>query len=142
MQNGSPAEAAYGEQRANGWSRIDMLLALYESGINKVKSAIEATEAGDQLAANNHRLRTMKVVQGIAAGLDIDDSEVVNSIASLCEFMSHALEVGSMEQLLATEKVLITLRDGFKSIRAEAVALEKNGDIPPIDSTSAFQFTV
>ena len=135
-------EEAYGKRRAQSWSRIDMLLALYESGISRLTLAISATENGETVAANQHRLKAMGIVQGIAAGLEMNDSEIVKSIARLCEFISHAIREGTVAKLESAKTVLSTLRDGFTSIREEAVALEEGGTIPRIDSNSAFNFTV
>lgn len=136
------AESAYGKRRAQSWARIDMLLALYHSGISSISLAIDAAKGSDEVAANQHRLKAMSVIHGIMAGLDMKDSEITQSIGRLCEFISHALQDGSIHNLEVAKKVLSTLRDGFAAIREEAIELEENGTIAGVDLESAFNLTV
>ncbi len=85
------AKQVYEAQRAQGWTRADMLIALYDSGITSLHGTREAVMSGDMAAATTHRLKALRVVHALAAGLDMSQGEIPQQIARLCEYMQNAL---------------------------------------------------
>ena len=125
---------AYQQHRANEWYRIDMLLALYDAAIRNVDAAIAAASRGDADLTRKHRHKALRIVLELYAGLDLSYGEVPQRVAQLCEFMQHVLLTSESPQLASVRTVLRSLQEGFREIRAEAIALERAGKIPGVDS--------
>lgn len=127
---------AYQQQSPPCWTRIDMLLALFDGGIQRCEEAIAALERSDDRAARNLRNKARLIVCGLASGVIADDDPVTTNILRLYEYALHALGQGGIDDVRSVRKVLGILREGFQKIRPEAVALERQGVIPPIQSVS------
>ena len=120
----------YKQQRALGWTRVDMLLALYDAAIRDLHQAIEAYENENKDIAQQKRLHASRIVVQLQVGLDFDYGEIPQRIAQLCEFVQHCLLTGGLDEVKSALKVLGTLRDAFATIRDEAVSMEAAGQIP------------
>jgi flagellin-specific chaperone FliS len=123
----------YRQQRALGWTRVDLLLALYSSAIRDIDDALTAIDKNDTEASQQKRNHAMRVVLQLQTGLDFDYGELPLNVFRLCEFVQHALLTGEKERLASARGVLATLHDAFETIRAEAVELEGRGDVPPVE---------
>ncbi|MCA9188462.1 MAG: flagellar export chaperone FliS [Pirellulaceae bacterium] len=132
----------YKQQKRVGWTRVDMLIALYDAGIRNIRQCREAMSEGNPSQTQQHRLHALRIILEIQAGLDSKYGEVPNNIARLCDFCSHALLHGDSTQLATAEHVLQTVRDGFAGIRDEAAALEMEGQIPPLADANYVHTTV
>jgi flagellin-specific chaperone FliS len=119
-----------------------MLIALYDSGITSLNGAREAQRGGDPLAANTHRLKALRVVHALAAGLDLSHGEVPQQIARLCEYMQHSLLAATPESIESALKIMNTLRDAFSAVRDQAAELERLGQIPQPHVTNSLRVTV
>jgi flagellin-specific chaperone FliS len=119
-----------------------MLLALYRSGISSLDAAIDASESGKTADANLHRLKALRVIYGIAAGLDMNHGSVADQIARLCEFSQFALQDHTVDSMKSVRDILKTLRSAFEEIREDAVLLEQKGVIPRIDMDSTVEISV
>jgi flagellin-specific chaperone FliS len=131
----------YRQQRAFGWTRIDMLLALYDGAMQRIEQAREAMERGDTPAAQPLLLRAQRIVVELHAGLDLRHGQLPHDFQRLYGFVLHALSAGTGRHLAAALDVLRTLRDGLAGIRDETVRLERSGTIPPVDQDRLLQAT-
>ena len=128
--------AAYQEQSSPSWTRIDMLLALYDGAVQRCEEALAALEQNDEKTANKKLFKARLIVMGLVSGVVADGDPVTTNILRLYEFALHVLEKGGTDNVRAALDVLRVLREGFQKIRPEAVDLERQGVIPPINSTS------
>lgn len=127
------------KQSTPAWTRIDMLLALFNGGIERCEQALEAMERQDRTAAKNLLVKARLIVLGLASGVVLDGDPVTTTIVQLYEYAQHALGQGSAEDVRGALGVLRTLRDGFQKIRDEAITLERSGVIPPLDPASSLR---
>lgn len=127
---------AYQRQSPPSWTRIDMLLALFDGGIERCEQALEAMERQDERATRNLLHKARLIVCGLASGVISDGDPVTTNILRLYEFALHVLKEGGVEEVRGVRNVLSILRDGFQKIRPEAVALEREGVIPPIQEAA------
>lgn len=125
----------YERNRASGWTRIDMLLALYDGAIARLEQAHGALARGDTREAAPLLLRTQRIVVELLGGIDLAYGEVPRNLQRLYLFVLQALAPASPTSIAGALKVLRTLRDGLQEVRSEAVELERSGTIPPVDSS-------
>ena len=135
------AHDIYKQQQAVGWTRIDMLLALYDGAIERTEKARDAIARGDRSAAVAPLLRAQRIVAELFAGLDLGYGELPRDLQRLYVFVLRSITQGTPEHLGAALDVLRTLREGLAGIRSEAVELERSGAIPPADIERGLQAT-
>jgi flagellin-specific chaperone FliS len=128
--------AKYQQQPSPCWTRIDMLLALYDGAIERCEQALAALERQERDAAALLLSKARLIVSGLASGVLADGDPVTTDMLRLYEYVLHALGQGGSENIRGALGVLHTLREGFQGIRAEAVALERGGALPPIGAAS------
>lgn len=121
------------------WTRIDMLLALFDGGIERCEQALAALERQDHATAKKLLVKARLIVMGLASGVIADGDPVTTTILQLYEYADHALTQGGIEDVRGVRKVLGNLREGFQKVRPEAVELERRGILPPINTTSTMQ---
>jgi flagellar protein FliS len=131
--------ATYQQQTTPAWTRIDMLLALFDGGIERCEQALAALQRQDLRGAKNLLAKARLIVLGLASGVVPDGDRVTTTMLQLYEYAQHALAQGSIEDVQGALNVLRILREGFQKIRDEAVDLERRGLIPSIQSTSTLQ---
>ena len=124
-----PIETMFG-----GWTRIDMLLALYDRAIASVRGAQIAEKEGNEALFAEKYLDAQKCVLAIHGGLKPDEHDVAYDIARLLHFiLTRITEHNFNEAAHFLEK----LRSGFEAIHEEATELERQGKIPPLDLASS-----
>lgn len=131
--------ATYQRQTAPSWTRIDMLMALFDGGVERCEQALAALERQDHRAAKNLLTKARLIVLGLASGVVLDGDPVTTTIVQLYEYAQHALGQGNVADVRGALNVLRILREGFQKVRAEAVDLERRGLIPPINNTSTLR---
>ena len=129
--------ATYQRQFAPSWTRIDMLLALFDGGVERCEQALAALERQDQRAAKKFLVKARLIVMGLASGVIPDGDPLTTTLLRLYEYAQHALGQGSVEDVRGALNVLRNLREGYRKIRPEAVDLERRGLIPPINDAPA-----
>jgi flagellin-specific chaperone FliS len=123
------------QQGAAGWTRIDMLLALYDGLIDRLRQAVTALEANDAGTAGPMLMRAQTLVMELLAGVNPEAGDPSSrDLLRLYDFIANAIAQGDRRQLESAIRVLVTLREGFQGIRAEAAQLERDGVIPPLHS--------
>jgi len=119
------------ENLVNGWTRIDMLLALYDRAIAAVLLAKKAVAENDANLLASATLETNKYILALHSGLNVEADPVAENVARLLTFVMTRFEEQNFDEaVLFLEK----LRSSFDQIREEATALEKAGKIPPLNS--------
>jgi len=133
---------AYKQRSTAGMTRVDMLLALFDSVVEQLKQAHEALAQNDSESARPFLAKAQLIVAGLASGIDPGQGELAVNSLRLYEFVSHCLHSGTVKEVEAAVKLLEILRDGFLEIRTEAVQLERAGTIPPADTIRLLQASV
>lgn len=131
--------ATYQRQSTPSWTRIDMLLALLDGGVERCEQALAALQRQDQRAAKQLLVKARLIVLGLASGVVPDGDPVTTTLLQVYEFAQHALGQGSVEDVQGALNVLRIVREGFQKIRPEAVELERKGVIPPVNTTSTLR---
>ena len=128
---------AYGQQvTIGGWTRIEMLLAIYDKAIEAISLAQESKLAADETGYTTHMLAAQKAVLAIHAGLKPDTDDVAFNVARLLHFVLGCIE---NDNLVDAIKILENMRSGFAAIADEANQLEAEGQIPPLQETNAYE---
>lgn len=133
--NNYKQQDAYG-----GWTRIEMLLSIYDLAIDSLTEAHRLSDCEDQQDEfAYHFIKAQKAILAIHAGLKPDEHEVAYNIARLLHFVLTCLEGRKFADAI---QVLQNLRDGFQAIQSEANQLEHNGEIPPVESADPYTVSV
>ncbi|QEG23352.1 flagellar protein FliS [Mariniblastus fucicola] len=122
-----------------GWTRIDLLLQLYDRAIEKMSDCQTALDANNDSAYVQSFVDAQKTVLAIHSGLKADEHDVAFNVARLLHFVLQSLADKKFADAI---KVMKELRDGFGAIEAEANELELTGKIPPMDTVDMFRATV
>ena len=118
------------ENQFSGWTRIDMLLALYERAISETMAAKEAKLAGDENRLAQKLIVANRLMLALHGGLKIDEYPLAMDIARLLNFVVFRLEQHNFDEAI---HFLEKTKSAYESIRDEAASLEKNGTIPALN---------
>ncbi len=121
-----------------GWTRIDMLLALYDRTISAIHMAQAAKDSGDSIQLGTRILEANRMILGLHSGLDTDRYPLAVDVARLLNFVTLRLEEQKFDESV---HFLKKLRDSFSQIRDEATELEKKGTIPPLVDANSLDTT-
>ena len=124
----------YRNAKAISWTRIDMLLVIYEAAIEALDRGIAILESQDHSHLPPARIDAQRKVLLIAEGLSIDEDPTAAHIMSLCIFVLDQVQSDSLEQWKTSVKLLETLHDGFQEIADDARELERTGQIPQLQT--------
>lgn len=124
----------YRKDEPTGWTRIDLLLALYDKALERLDRAEAALAAGDPETALPQLAKTQLIVTELASGIRIEvNPEANTNMLRLYEYVVHELVSATPAAIENARKVMRTLREGFEAIRAEANELERTGRLPAAD---------
>ncbi|MBL8849704.1 MAG: flagellar protein FliS [Planctomycetaceae bacterium] len=132
---------SYQRNAASAWTRIDLLLTVYDVGIQTAHGALNALAQGDDDGVTRQRLKFYRVLMQILDGLDTK-YETTQNIQRLTLYMFDRASKGRPADWQAVLKVLNILREGFGAIRDQAVELESRGVVPAVDAASAVNVSV
>lgn len=125
---------AYRQKPMTGMTRVDLVLALFDGAIDRIDRAIELHGRGETNAALVQRTRAQMLVIQLAAGIDLAVGDPASEgLLRLYEYCAHVLAHGETAEIASARDCLVTVRDGFRGIREEAVQLERSGAIPSAD---------
>lgn len=122
--------AAYRQSYSPGWSRVDMLLALFDGAIVRLELAAGALRRDERGAAVRLLTRAGLIVCQLAGGVDPDYAHAAEFLR-LYTVASRAIGAATVEQTEAALAVLRAMREGLLNLREEAVRLEREGILPP-----------
>lgn len=128
----------YKNQITNGWTRIDMLLALYDAIVDSLSSAEEAQAAQDERRVAREMLQVHRLMFGILAGLNHDCHDSAGQIGRLCHF---ALDRISQRDFGAARQILSILKEAFEGILEQAHELERTGVTPRLEENLTLNVT-
>lgn len=114
-----------------GWTRIDMLIQLYDRAIASLEGTSEALKVGDDATYTRLFLDAQKTILAIHTGLKPDEYEIAFNVARLLHFVLSSIEQKKFEDAIL---ILQNLRDGFDGIAEEANELEKTGQVPAFET--------
>ena len=132
---------AYQQQTGFGMSRIDMLLALYDGALERLGQACYLLGKGELREAQPLLARVQVLVGGLASGVDASGGTIPQNLLRLYEFVVHCCQAGNLDKVEAALRVMRTLQEGMQAIRPEAMQLERDGQIPALDTSPALQAT-
>ena len=121
------------------WTRIEMLLALYERTIMTIRCAKQADQEGNAGELAGKTLEANRFILALHAGLDTENCEIAQNIANLLNFVMLRLGQRKFDE---AARFLEELQASFERIREEAEELEKKGEIPPLNSHQAINTIV
>lgn len=121
---------------AAGWSRIDLLLSLFDAALDRLDRIELLRSDGDLAAIPTHLTRVQYIIGHLVAGVrvDINKEQGINMLR-LYEYCLHELRRPDGAGAANARRILATLRDGFDAIREEARTLERSGQVPSVDQT-------
>jgi len=118
------------QEVAASWTRIDMLLALYDGAIERLEKAESALQSGDNFGAVSLISRVQLIIAELAAGVRVDvEPEMGTNMLRLYEYSSHQLSHPDGCGIGYARQILLTLREGFEMIREEAANMERSGKL-------------
>jgi flagellin-specific chaperone FliS len=130
----NPYQAYKRNEPSTGWTRIDILLALYDGALERLDKAEVAIKSGSTSTAITLLARTQLIVSELAAGVRLEGNEVTGSnILHLYEFVTDVLRKPDLKAIASARRILTTLREGFVAIQSEANELERSGQLPSAD---------
>lgn len=129
--------SAYRHASATAWTRVDMLLALYDASLTAVEAGLAKAQAGDQNSLVDSRFRAQRLIAELISGIDAERGELPRNIQRLLAYCLDQICGETEPQWAAAARVLTQLRDSFRAIRDEAVQLEQTGQIPPLELASS-----
>ncbi len=119
---------------STGWTRIEMLLALYNGALERLDQAEAALKTGNKKTAIPLMARTQLIVSALAAGVRPGpNQEMTTNMLRLYDFVVRQLTEPELQRIIDARKILRNLRQGFEAIREEANHLERTGQIPPAE---------
>lgn len=132
------AHQAYRQSTKTSLTRIDMLIALYETTLRSIGLGLAAQMEGDISQFEIQRIRVYKCLVALLDGINVEQGEVARNIQQLCMYCGTLILSGKPDQWKATQRILQPLYDSFAKIRNTAVEMELSGEIPALSFTSVF----
>ena len=123
----------YRRSSSFGWTRIDMLIHVYNHAINSLRKGADVlAREGSPADVVEARIDAQRKVLLITDGLALDHGEVPVRILQLCVFILDQLQSDSVEAWKNAAKLLETVREGFLGVQDAARKAEQAGEIPAL----------
>lgn len=116
------AHQAYTGSRRHSWTRIDMVIALYQATLNSMEQLEQQLIEGNVLPATQMKLQ--RRLLGILAGLDLSVGDLPMRIAQLVRWALSQLPTPSPHVWRQVIKSFRTICEAYESIRSEAAEQE------------------
>jgi flagellar biosynthetic protein FliS len=130
---------AYKENRNLGWTRVDLILAVYDGILDQLGRARDTLAQPDEEKARAILAKARIGVETLAAGVDLVQGEVPANFRRLYDFVLHCLAQPQLALIDAAQKVLRPLHEAFQTIRNQALDLERKGVIPSLEPVKVIQ---
>jgi len=128
---------AYRRSSQSGWTRIEMLLAIYDETIAAFEEGLETLSQGRMADYPARQLRASQLCLLLISGVDSNASEVANHVHNLCVYCLTQVSQPVAANWSHARDILATLRSGFQEIREQGILMEVEGAIPRLSSTPA-----
>ncbi|MCA9033717.1 MAG: hypothetical protein KDA91_01245 [Planctomycetaceae bacterium] len=128
----------YKQAQSFSWTRIDMLLLIYEKAVHHLTDGVHLIEKGDTKSLILKRLSVQRVVLMIMEGIDpqFEESEIPRQILRICRYVIERTESDSLDDWRSALNVIQTIREGFQAVQDDARAAEYSGLVPALDVVS------
>lgn len=124
---------AYRQASATSWTRIDMLLALYDAAVFAVEHGQQAIQNQNDKSLIEYRFRAQRLITQLIAGVDVEQGELPQNVHRLLTFCLMQICGSTNEEWASAVSTLSQLKDAFREIRDQAVQWEQTGQIPPLE---------
>jgi flagellin-specific chaperone FliS len=104
-----------------------------------MEMGVAALKKNDKRMARPFLYRSVLIVRELANGLDFRYGELPINKLRLYEFVIRCLDSVTIDKIESALGVMRRLREALHGIRAEAVELERSGEIPPVGATHRLQ---
>ncbi len=124
----------YQTTQTYSWTRIDMLLTIYEHVVASLTEGavlLEQHKPGELLPV---RIRAQKALLAVADGLDLEQGELPTQVLRLVVFALDQVRTDEADRWRSAARVMSTLRDGFAEIQDQMRLAEYDGKIPALDA--------
>jgi flagellin-specific chaperone FliS len=118
------------EAMVNGWTRVEMLVALYDRAITTIEVAQRAEQQGDTSLLATKMLEANRFLLALHAGLNTEVCGIAKDVARLLNFVMLRLGQHNFDEAI---RFLKELQSSFEQIQEQAMAMEKSGEIPPLN---------
>ena len=112
------AHQAYSGSRRHSWTRIDMVIALYQATLTSMEQLGQELAEGQVLPTTQMKLQ--RRLLGILAGLDLSAGDLPMRIAQLVRWALSQLRTPNPQVWRQVVKAFRTICEAYESIRQEA----------------------
>jgi flagellar protein FliS len=128
---------AYRKQVQTAWTRIDMLLAVYDVTVETLDKGIDLLNRQDLMNYAPVQLKANQCYLALLDGIDLESGGVTAQIHDLCVFCIGQIAEPDAGAWTTARTVTSTLREAFQAIRSEGNELEATGVIPPLSTSTS-----
>ena len=128
----------YMSSQARSWTRIDMLLHIYDHAIATVRNGASVLASGSSIDNQGLRGDASRKVMLIMEGLDLNSGEVSQNIMRICSFVLEVICENDSESWERAANILELLRGAFESIQDAAREAEVTGVVPALNFTVTY----
>lgn len=114
---------------ATNWTRVEMLVFIYDRLIASLEACEIGRDAGDNRTVALNQLEAFKAVAAIESGLRPEEDEVAANIARLLHFVVGEIENQNFNSSIRAIK---PVRDAFAAVQEQVNQMEANGEIQPV----------
>ncbi len=126
----------YKATQSLAWTRIDMLLLIYDQVVTALNEGARLLENNQATALPPVNLKAMNALLMIADGLNLAHGDQPAQVLRLVVFSLDQIRTQSPQAWRAAANVMNTLREGFQQIQEQARNDEYDGRIPALGAVS------
>jgi flagellin-specific chaperone FliS len=121
---------------ATNWTRVEMLVFIYDRLIASLEACEIGRDAGDERTVTMNQLEAFKAIAALESGLRPEEDDVAANIARLLHFV-----VGEIENQNFSSSIIAIrpIRDGFAAVQEQVNQMEANGEIQPVPEDDTFK---
>jgi flagellar biosynthetic protein FliS len=129
----------YEQNRTLGWTRIDLILAVFDGILRQLELARAKVEANDVPATDDLLARARIGISALAAGAGSGGNDLSANFASLYDYVLRRLSPADAGHISEALGIMDTLRTGFRAARGQARELERQGAVAPLGTQHIVQ---
>ncbi len=134
-------QSAYKQSQSTSKTHIDTIITLYRKALSYLERARLALVDNRPELAKPYLLNTQTIVMALASNLPAYKDEGAANFFRLYEFVAFQMGQGEIDNVDAAVRILRILLEGFEAKHDKALALEMQGEIPPLEGGSALSLT-
>lgn len=126
----------YQSSSSLSWTRIDMLLVVYDKVIQSLQEGLRALAGNRPEELQLSRMGVQRSVLTIVDGLNLEVGDTPVQILRLCLFVLEQTRTNSAEAWRSSLQVMQTVQQGFEAIQQTAREAEYRGELPALDAAA------